>query len=452
LTDIFDIAVFGAGSSGISAAMSGADLGARVCIVEMDRIGGSQLRKGFYPIKSAIGFIKNNEPDVKIDGVVNAEVLNDNINKSMMSLSEKWEKDLIESGVTIINGIGSLSSSGIISVEANEKSIDIRAKKIIIATGSKPIALPAIPFEEGVIISSDDAFIDSSIPKTVFIMGADENGCELAHFYQALGSKVFLGSYDSRLMGQLDPDIVEIIEKSLKKFKVKFLLGKKILSYYKNNKLLDITLDGGIKFQVEKIIQNLERQGNSLEIGCDLQEIRLGGNKEILVNEKFETSTENIYAVGSITGRLSRPGISIEEGRVVAGNAMGKNKLMNPDWVPRIIFIEPEIACVGCFAQEAHHKGFRGVEGKAMLEDLDFSIINNNLDGFFKIVADARSGIVIGGQISSPNASQLILLVLMAIKKGLKVGALAFLASDKSNEIEGIKEAARLCSKALKSN
>ena len=452
MTDIFDIVVLGAGSSGISAAMRGADLGARVCIIEMDRIGGSQLRKGFYPIKSAIGFLKNNASSVKIDEVVNAEILNDNINKSMMSLSEKWKKDLIQAGVTIINGIGALSSSGIITVETNKKSIDIRAQKIIIATGSKPIALPAIPFEEGVIISSDDIFLDSSIPKTIFIMGADENGCELAYFYQSLGSKVFLGSYDSRLMGELDPDIVEMVEKLLKKLKVKLLLGKKILSYFKNNKLLDITLDGGVKFQVEKIVQNLERQGNSLEIGCDLLGMRLGTDKEILVNEKFETSTKDIYAVGSITGRLSRPGISIEEGRIAAGNAMGKNKSMNSDWIPRVIFIEPEIACVGCFAQEAHHKGFRGIEGKARLEDLDFSIINNNFHGFFKIVADARSGIVIGGQISSPNASQLILLVLMAIKKGLKVGALAFLASDKSNEIEGIKEAARLCSKALKSN
>jgi dihydrolipoamide dehydrogenase len=452
LTDTFDIVVLGAGSSGISVAMSGADLGARVCIVEMDRIGGSQLHKGFYPIKSAIRFLKNQKSVAKADEVVNAETLNDNIKKSMMSLSEKWEKDLIQSGITIINGIGALSSSGNIAVETDEKSIDIRAQKIIIATGSKPIALQAIPFEEGVIISSDDVFIDSSIPKTVFIMGGDENGCELAYFYQALGSKVFLGSYGSRLMGLLDPDIVEILEKSLKKLKVKLLLGKKILSYFKNNRLLDITLDGGVKFQVEKIVQNLERQGNSLGIGCDLLGIRLGDNKEILVNEKFETSTKDIYAVGSITGRLSRPGISIEEGRIAAGNAMGKNKSMNSDWVPKIIFIEPEIACVGCFAEEAHHKGFRGIEGKAMIEDLDFSIINNNFDGFFKIVADARSGIVIGGQISSPNASQLILLVLMAIKKGLKVGALAFLASDKSNEIEGIKEAARLCSKALKSN
>ena len=452
MTDIFDIVVLGAGSSGISAAMSGADLGARVCIVEMDRIGGSQLRKGFYPIKSAIGFLQNKESGAKIDEVVNAELLFNNVNKSMMSLSEKWKKDLIQSGVTIINGIGALSSSGIITVETNKKSIDIRAQKIIIATGSKPIALPAIPFEEGVIISSDDVFIDSSIPKTVFIMGGDENGCELACFYQALGSKVFLGSYGSRLMGQLDPDIFEIIEKSLKKIKVKLLLGKKILSYFKNNKLLDITLDGGIKFQVEKVVQNLERQGNSLELGCDLLGIRLGTRKEILVNEKLETSTKNIYAVGSITGRLSRPCISKEEGRIAANNAMGKNKSMNADWIPKVIFIEPEIACVGCFAQEAHHKGFRGVEGKVMLEDLDFSSINNNFDGFFKIVADARSGIVIGGQISSPNASQLILLILMAIKKGLKVGALAFLASDKSNEIEGIKEAARLCGKALKSN
>ena len=129
---------------------------------------------------------------------------------------------------------------------------------------------------------------------------------------------------------------------------------------------------------------------------------------------------------------------------------MGKNRSINSDLTPFIVFTEPEIASVGCFAEEAHHKGFRAVEGKIKSENLDFALLNNETGGFFKVAADARSGVVIGGQIVSPNASHLISLVLLAIKKGIKVGALASLACDKSGEIQVIKEAAIACSRALK--
>ena len=129
---------------------------------------------------------------------------------------------------------------------------------------------------------------------------------------------------------------------------------------------------------------------------------------------------------------------------------MGKNRFFNSDWTPFAVHVEPEIACVGCFSEEAHHKGFRAVEGKIYSENLDFSFFGKQAGGFFKIVADARNGMVIGGQIVSPNASHLISLVLLAMKKGMKVGALASLACDKSGEIQGIKEAANACNKALK--
>ena len=228
-------------------------------------------------------------------------------------------------------------------------------------------------------------------------------------------------------------------------------INQSIGSYFKNNECLDITLAEGIKFQVDKIILNLDRQGNSENLKCDTLGVRVGEGKEILVNDKLETSVPGIFAVGSATGRKSRPGISEEEGKIAADNAMGKNKSINYDWIPFIVFAKPEIASVGCFTEQSHYKGFRGIEGNARSENLDFSFLDNENEGFFKIVADARSG-VIGGQIVSPNASQLISLVVLAMKKGLKVGALVSLATDKSGEIEGIREAARLCSGAIKSN
>ena len=448
--ETFDVIVLGAGSAGVSAALRASDQGAQVCIIEQEKIGGSCIHKGLYPLKLGLGLLRNNESNFNVNGRIDSEKLFHKITGSMQLLSELWEQRLTEAGVTIKIGSGLPLSSDLVQVRSNDKAFDIATKKIIIATGSSPVSLPTLPFEGDIIVPTDDVFKNHSIPDRVFIMGAGGYGCELSSFYQMLGSKVFLSSDHSRLFPDQDPEILNNLERSLKSLKVKLLLGKKISSYFKNNELLDITLAEGIKFQTEKIILNLDRQGNSEYLECDTLGVRVGDNKEILVNDKLETSVPDIFAVGSITGRRSRSGISEEEGKIAADNAMGKNKSINYDWIPFVFFTKPEIASVGCFAEQAHYKGFRGVEGCANSEYLDFSFLGEIKEGFFKIVADARSGVVIGGQFVSPNASQLISLIVLAIKKGMKVGALLSLANGKSEEIEGIREAARLCSKAIK--
>jgi len=450
--ETFDVIVLGAGSAGVSAALRASDQGAQVCIIEQEKIGGSCIHKDLYPLKLALGLLRNNESNVNVNGRIDSEKLFHKITGSMQLLSELWEQRLTEAGVTIKIGSGLPLSSDLVQVRSNDKAFDIATKKIIIATGSSPVPLPTLPFEGDIIIPTDDIFKNHSIPDRVFIMGGDGSGCELSDFYQMLGSKVFLNSDESRLFSDQDPDVIDAVEQSLKRLKIKLLLGKKISSYFKNNECLDITLAEGIKFQADQIILNLNRQGNSENLKCDTLGVRVGDTKELLVNDKLETSVPGIFAVGSATGRRSRPGVSEEEGKIAADNAMGKNKSINYDWIPFIVFAKPEIASVGCFTEQSHYKGFRGIEGNAQSENLDFSFLDNENEGFFKIVADARSGVVIGGQIVSPNASQLISLVGLAVKKGLKVGALVSLATDKSGEIEGIREAARLCSSAIKSN
>ena len=448
--DAFDIVIVGGGSAGISAAMRGADQGARVCLIEQERIGGACFRKGLYPYKAAMTALNNNSSDVTVNGIIDDKKLAQHVKRVVESVAINWESRLSELGVDIRLGRGELLSPGVIRINANDAISEVRGKKIIIATGSQPASLPTLPFEDDVVISADDVFENMSTPKSVFVLGGEASGCELAVLFQRLGSKVFMSHHEPRLLMGQDPDITDAIESSLKKLKVKILLGKKLSSYYKNDGLLDITLSGGIKFQVEKIVLNLGRDGNSINLGCEGLGIRLGERKEILVNEFLETSTAGIFAVGSVTGRRSTTGISEEEGRIAVDNAMEKNKAVNFDWTPFIISAESEIACVGCFAEEAHHKGFRAVEGKFESKNLDYSLLRGEDGGFFKIVADARSGIVIGGQIYSNHASQLIPLVLLAMKKGMKVGALASLACDGSGENRGIREAARACSRALK--
>ena len=371
--ETFDVIVLGAGSAGVSAALRASDQGAKVCIIEQEKIGGSCIHKGLYPLKLALGLLRNNESNFNVNGRIDSEKLFHKITGSMQLLSELWEQRLTESGVTIKIGSGLPLSSDLVQVRSNDKTFDIGTKKIIIATGSSSVSLPTLPFEGDIIVPTDDIFKNYSIPDRVFIMGAEGYGCELSSFYQMLGSKVFLSSDHSRLFPDQDPEIINNLERSLKSLKVKLLLGKKILSYFKNNELLDITLAEGIKFQTEKIILNLDRQGNSEYLECDTLGVRVGDKKEILVNDKLETSVPGIFVVGSITGRRSRSGISEEEGKIAADNAMGKNKSINYDWIPFIFFTKPEIASVGCFAEQAHYKGFRGVEGCTKSENLDFS-------------------------------------------------------------------------------
>jgi dihydrolipoamide dehydrogenase len=450
--ETFDLIVIGSGSAGVSAALRASDQGARVCIIEADRIGGSCVHKGLYPLKLGLDLLNRSKEKFFSNNVADSEKLFNSITETMGLLSHSWEQKLINSGVTIKLGEGLPVSSSLVQVKLNDDSYDVGTKKVIIATGSKPTSLSTIPFEQDAIISPDDIFKSYSIPERVFIMGSAGSACEISYFYQMLGSKVFLGGNEPRLFSDQDPDISDAVEKILKSLKIKLLLGKKISSYYKNNDFFDITLAEGIKFQADKIILNLGRQGNSENLNCDMLGIRVGDEKEIFVNERLETSVSGVFAVGSVTGRKTRSGISEEEGKISADNAMGKNKSINYDWIPQVCFTSPEVATVGCYTEQAHHKGFRGVEGCVQSRKLDFSFLCDFKEGFFKIVADARSGIVIGGQIVSPNASQLISLVVLAIKKGMKVGALLSLASDKSSETEGIKEAARLCSNVIKTN
>ena len=156
--ETFDVIVLGAGSAGVSAALRASDQGAQVCIIEQERIGGSCIHKGVYPLKLGLGLLRNNESNFNVNGRIDSEKLFRNITDSMRSLSHRWEQRLIGSGVTIKTGRGLPFSPALVQVRSNEKTFDVGAKKIIIATGSSPVPLSTLPYETDIIIPTDDIF------------------------------------------------------------------------------------------------------------------------------------------------------------------------------------------------------------------------------------------------------------------------------------------------------
>lgn len=451
--DEFDVAILGAGVSGLSAATRALELGAKVCLIEKDKLGGRCFNKGLYPYRRMMVQMAGNGINRQEQAGSDLEEISrlfDDARQFSQSIAEKWESTLQGRGVHIEYGEGVASGPHEVKILRPEGEKSIRAKNIIFALGSRITPPPTIPFDGERIISRDDIFTIGKVPASVLILGGGGEGSELAMLYNRLGSKTFLCEEGPRLLENQDPDIADAMEREMKARKVKVLLNKKVISIFKDDTTIDISLDGGVKFSVQTIVLTSGRMARTQDFNAEQFGIRMGERQQILVDEKQATTAKGMYAVGSVTGRKSFDGLSEEEGRVAAENAMGKDKSVNTDWIPQVIYTDPEIATVGCFARDAHHKGFRGVEGRCDLESLDHSILNGEGHGFFKITADKSSKKVIGGQIVCKRASEFIPLILLAIKKGLTVNSLARLSSGESAQFQGIQQAAMACMRAMR--
>ncbi len=451
--DEYDVAVLGAGVSGISAATRASEMGAKVCLIEKDQLGGRCFHKGLYPIRRMMAQMANKEINRQLEARDNREEISrlfEDAQQFSQSIAEKWKSSLEERGVRIEFGEGVACGPNEIKItESSGEEKSIRAKNIIFALGSSIQPPPTIPFDGERIISRDDTFKIGKVPASVLILGGGGVGCELALLYNRLGSKTFLCEEGPRLLEGHDPDVMDAMEREMKPHKVKVLLNKKVVSIFKAENTIDISLDGGVKFSVETIVLTSGRVARTAGLNIEEFGVRMGERQQFLVNEKMETTAKGMYAIGSVTGRKSFDGLSEEEGRIAAENALGKNKSLNVDWIPQVIYTDPEFATVGCFARDSHHKGFRGIEGRCDIENLDHSIFSDEGTGFFKIVADKSSKKIIGGQIVCKRASEFIPLILLAIKKGLTVNSLARLSSGVSSQSQGIQQAAKACLRAM---
>ena len=327
--DEFDVAVLGAGVSGVSAAMRASELGAKVCLIEKDRLGGRCFHKGLYPTRRMMAQMANNGIDLRLEAGNDREEISrlfEDAQQFSQSIAEKWESTLKERGVHIESGEAVASGPNEIKIKGSsgEEKL-IRAKNIIFALGSSIQPPPTLPFDGERIISRDDIIKTGKAPASVLILGGGGVGCELALLYNRLGSKTFLCEEGPRLLENHDPDIMDAMEREMKAHKVKVLLNKKIVSIFKAENTIDVSLDGGVKFSAQTIVLTLGRMARTERLNAEQFGIRMGERQQILVNEKMETTARGMYAIGSVTGRKSFDGLSEEEGRIAAENALGKN-------------------------------------------------------------------------------------------------------------------------------
>ena len=411
MTATYDLIVIGGGTAGYSAAVHAAEKEGRVLLVDAGPPGGRGLSLGPKGLLNAVMHPASPESlndwnEIKTQG-------RDWVNGVVRERTARLQ----EAGVEVVQARGRVVSPAEVQIlEDSGEPRSVEGKAVVVATGSRVKSIASMPFDGEWIQTSEDIWDWRELPQSVLIAGSQAESLEWAFVLRRLGVKVFLVHGESELLPELDPDLLETCEKTLKKEKVKILLNKKITSIYKNNEGLDVALDGGVRFTVNRLVVCGEREVD-LEDSIAVAAVPDRGQQgEVLVDEKLKTTVAGIYAAGSVTGHLRCRYRSEEEGRVAAANALGKKRSLHSQLVPRVLQFPDEIASVGCNLEMAHHLGYRGIEGRGGGEGAESG--SNNASFFVKLVFEKKSREIIGGQAVGPGAGDIIEAVRMGMRKG----------------------------------
>lgn len=414
MTTPYDLIVLGGGTAGLACAERAAELGGRVLIVDAGPPGGRGFCFGPEGLLSVV-----THPDFQGQDT-NWNKIRSKAREWVDAVTQARVDELETAGVEFVQAKGRMVSPGAVEYtnEAGEAQV-AECEALVFATGSRVKPVPSIPFDGEVIQTSEDIWNWTDLPGSVLIAGSHAQSLEWAFVLRRLGVRVFLVSQESELLQDLDQDLLVFSEKVLKKEKVKILLGKKITSIYKGPDGIDVALDGGVRFKVDRLLMCGQREVDARHTLPVQKGPNLGDHGEILADEKQKTTLAGVFAAGSVTGHQRCPYRSREEGRVAAANAMGKKKSLHLQLVARVLHFPDEAASVGCNMELAHHLGYRGIEGRAGEADV---VPGGLTEPVLKLVFEKKSREIIGAQAIGPHAGDIIQQVLMGMRKGQKMG------------------------------
>lgn len=445
------VAILGAGPGGYVAALKAAQLGAQVTIIEDTEVGGTCLNRGCIPTKSLVASAeayakakKLEELGIELRGEIipNLQKIIERKNK-VVSTQVKGIRGLFKSwGVTLKEGRGALTSPKEIVITGKDGSAEkITADKIIIATGSMPAQISAFVFDGKTILSSDDALNLTCLPQTMLIIGAGVIGCEFACIYKELGTDITMAEMLPRAVATEDVEISELLERELKKKKIKLCTNVRVEKIEIKNDGAHALLSDGKEIITEKVLVSIGRALNSNGIGLENAGVEKGRKDEITVNEYMETTAPDIYAVGDVTGGILLAHVASKQGIIAAQHIMGHKEKIDYITVPAAIFTSPEIASVGLREHQAAEKGIKIRTGHFQFRALGKAHAMGEITGFVKVIADEATDKILGMHIIGPHASDLIHEGAVAIKAGLKVKNIAETIHAHPTLSEGIMEA-----------
>ena len=452
----FNVVVIGGGPGGYVCAIRLAQLGFKTaCIESRASLGGTCLNVGCIPSKSLLNLSENfhkakNFANLGIEtGQVklNLEKMMKNKDKAVTVLTKGVEFLFKKNKVTYFKGIGSFNSPNQISIiDDKKKKIILKTEKTIISTGSEPISLPSVKFDEKIILSSTGALFLKSVPKKMIIVGGGYIGLEMGSVWSRLGSEVHVIEFLDHITPGMDKEISKEFMKILKKQGINFHMQIKVESI-KNNKtsakVLLLDKDGKkSELECNVVLISVGRKANTKDLNLDSIGVLLDEKKRIKVNKNFETNVKNIYAIGDVIEGPMLAHKAEEEGIAVAELIAGQSGHVNYDVIPGVIYTSPEVATVGKTEEQLNSLGIKYKVGKFPFIANSRAKAINEPEGFVKILADEKTDKILGVHMIGPHVGEMIAEIAVAMEFGASSEDIARTCHAHPTFSEAVKEAA----------
>ncbi|MGA7912230.1 MAG: dihydrolipoyl dehydrogenase [Candidatus Dormiibacterota bacterium] len=409
----FDVAILGGGMGGYPAAIRASQLGLRVALVEADKLGGTCLHVGCIPTKALLESselfhrVAERGPEFGVNAdkvqydyariAARRDAIVSQLHKGVQYLMKKNKIEVVE-------GRGKIRDRNTIGVGGKQ----VKAKNLIVATGSTVKSLPGLEFDGQFIISSDNATLAAKVPESICIIGAGAVGVEFSTLYSQLGVKVTLLEALDRLVPLEDEEISKEMLSQFKKAGIDCRPGVKVKSAKKARDGVSIETDQG-EVWARQLLVAVGRAPRSTDIGLEQVGVQTHPNGFVQVDKWMKTSAEGIHAIGDVVGGYLLAHAAAHEGMTAVEDIAGQRVApMEQELVTRCTYSHPQIASVGLTEKQARDKGHEVKIGRFPFTALGRAIIHGETGGFVKIVADGKTGRMLGAHIVGPNATELI--------------------------------------------
>lgn len=451
----YNVVVIGSGPGGYIAAIRCAQLGMKTAIIEKyDVLGGTCTNVGCIPSKALLdtsehyhnaeksfeGFgIKLKDLSVDFTRMVTRK--SDVVKQNNDGIAFLMKKNKID----VYTGVGSFVTKNKISItNAKGEKQEIETEKTIIATGSKPTALPFLPVDKKRIITSTEALNLTEVPKQLVIIGGGIIGLELGSVYHRLGSKVTIVEFLDKIAASMDDDLGKELQRILKKDGMEFMLSTKVKGATVKGNEVTVTAENKngetVEIKGDYCLVAVGRSPYTEGLGLETIGVAMDGRK-IAVNEHLETSVPGIFAIGDVIRGAMLAHKAEEEGALVAEYMAGQKPHINYNLIPGVCYTWPEAASVGATEQELKTKGIAYKMGKFPFRALGRARASGDLDGFIKVLADKETDEILGVHMIGARAADLIIEGVVAMEYRASAEDISRMSHPHPTYTEGFKEA-----------
>ncbi len=453
----YDLVIIGAGPGGYVAAIRAAQLGFKVACVEKDKtLGGTCLNVGCIPSKALLEsseLYAQAREKFKDHGIHVESVSLDF--KKFMERKDQVVKQLTggvaglfkKNKITSVFGQATFAEDKSVTVSLQGESKTLRAKNIIIATGSTPINIPGLDVDQKNIVDSTGALALASIPKKMIVIGGGYIGLELGSVYARLGTEIVVVEALDKIVPAMDQEVAKSFQKVLQKQGMTFQLSTKVKKATKKGDTVDVTIEDAngneSTINADVVLVSVGRKPNTQGLGLDKVGVKIDGKGRIEVGKHFETSVTGIYAIGDVIAGPMLAHKASEEGVACVETLAGQAGHVNYQTIPSVVYTWPEVASVGITEEQAK-------EQKLDYKTTKFPFLANGRaiamgearDAFVKLIADKKTDRLLGAHIMGARASDMIAELVLAMEYSATAEDVARTCHAHPTLSESVKEAA----------